>query len=186
MKKREKTKFSDMFVISSALLTCFAVTALNILIVKWWRFDLMTLNAGFIPYGSAIIGMLASSGSLLAAKITKKPLAKITFQAIPFISLFTYFLYHYVNYIIEIFKIPGNMMRMSDIISFFKYLHLSITQRIYISPTFIHNTNPARYGGYLFAALELFGVWVGSFVIIEYLKKIHKKACQINNLAKQD
>ncbi|HAH21359.1 MAG: hypothetical protein A2Y00_01900 [Omnitrophica WOR_2 bacterium GWF2_43_52] len=176
MKEREKIQSNDMLVISSTLISCFVITALNILVIKWWRFDLMTLNAGFIPYGAAIIGMLATGGSLIAAKMTKKPIGRLTFQAMPSIALFTYFLYYYVNYIIEVFRVQGNMMGMLDIISFFKYLHLSITQRIYISPTFIHNTSPARFGGYIFVCLEIFGVWVGSFVIIEYLKKIHKKA----------
>lgn len=175
MKNKEKLKLSDFFIIFSALITCFVVIAINIFIAKRWRFDVMTLTAGFMPYGAVIIGMLATSGSLLAAMITKRPLAIITLRSIPFFSLLTYFLYHYVNYIIDVVRASNDVILSVDIVSFFKYLHTSITQRVYISPTFSHNANPAHYGGYIGVCLEIIGIWAGGYVIIEYLKKTHKK-----------
>lgn len=171
----KELKFSDVAIISGALFTCFLFIALDIFVANRFRFDLITLNAGFIPYGAITAGLIGTSGALLVAKIAKRSIARITFQSIPVISLLAYLSYHYWKYIISEVSGAGNVARAFDIVCFLRYVHISIAQRVYVSPGFMHNTNPARFGGYLFACIEIFGFWVGSFITIEYLKKIHKK-----------
>jgi len=168
-------ELADYLAICCGVITCLFSVAINIFIQQNYHFVPISFLYGFIPFGAIISGFVASSGILITVAIIRKSFCRKTFRTAIFIALLTFPIYYYANYIINVVFPANSKYSVFDVISFLKYLHYNITQRVYTSYVNPHNTNPARFGGYIAFALEFLGLYCGGFITTFYLKRITKK-----------
>ena len=157
------------FVLELAMIvTCVAAAVANVALAHYAGFNLFGLTLWFvIPVGAIIVGAIAASGAIVAARlfdIRPSMLQSVISAAI--IGAATMLLIYFLEY--NTLEVRGSKLR--SLIDFWTYVDLSLTKTHMRLSRSQQDLGEAGDLGYLFALLKLGGFVLGAFFIFALIR----------------
>lgn len=155
------------------LCTSVLVALANVALARGTGWDPFTLMVWFVlPAGAALVGVAASSGYYIGARLFHKQARWPLLVQMLCIAAFTQFLIYWLDYVTR--EIVDGV-RVASFVSFSDYLDLTLTSSHYTIGT-RYNPNGADMGevgsaGYWIAGLQFLGLMLGSLGIFLSLRE---------------
>jgi len=166
-----RTSIQDIIITIFGAVSSFLTALLLLWIEREWNHFLYSFMLWFvIPVGAIIFGFIAASGYYVGARLFNHRPHHIILLNMVAISVGTYFLIQYLDYIY--FSFEGKPI--SDYLSFWQYWDFSLSNQevqFRVGRRGIKAGDAVELGnwGYMYAVIQIIGFAVGGFCVYAYL-----------------